>query len=182
MREVIGAYKNGNYHVIILNDGTMIRNCNEKEMIPEFPDSADVKLTNKCDMGCTFCHEASTKDGKHGKILNVPFLNSLHPYMQLALGGGNVLEHPDLIPFLIWCKGKNLIPSITLNQKHFIENIDNEIKKNREMIESLIVSMKKYNLDDKLIEDSIESYKKFYNLLIDAKKEVYKQEIEEGEM
>lgn len=68
------------------------------------------------------------------------------------------------------------------NKSIFIENIDNEIKKNREMIESLIVSMKKYNLDDKLIEDSIESYRKFYNLLIDAKKEVYKQEIEEGEM
>jgi len=68
------------------------------------------------------------------------------------------------------------------NKSIFIENIDTEIKKNREMIESLIVSMKKYNLDDKLIEDSIESYKKFYNLLIDAKKEVYKQEIEEGEM
>lgn len=68
------------------------------------------------------------------------------------------------------------------NKSIFIENIDNEIKKNREMIESLIVSMKKYNLDDKLIEDSIESYKKFYNLLIDAKNEVYKQEIEEGEM
>ena len=68
------------------------------------------------------------------------------------------------------------------NKSIFIENIDNEIKKNREMIESLIVSMKKYNLDDKLIEDSIESYKKFYNLLIDAKKEVYKQEIEEGEI
>ena len=68
------------------------------------------------------------------------------------------------------------------NKSIFIENMDNEIKKNREMIESLIVSMKKYNLDDKLIEDSIESYKKFYNLLIDAKKELYKQEIEEGEM
>lgn len=123
MREVIGAYKNGNYHVIILNDGTMIRNYG-KEMIPEFPDSMDIKITNKCDRECKFCHEASTKDGKHGKILNVPFLNSLHSYMQLALGGGNVLEHPDLIPFLIWCKDKNLIPSITLNQKHFTENID----------------------------------------------------------
>jgi MoaA/NifB/PqqE/SkfB family radical SAM enzyme len=123
MREVIGAYKNGNYHVIILNDGTMIRNYG-KEMIPEFPDSMDIKITNKCDRECKFCHEASTKDGKHGKILNVPFLNSLHQYVQLAIGGGNVLEHPDLIPFLIWCKDKNLIPSITLNQKHFIENID----------------------------------------------------------
>lgn len=125
MREVIGGYKNGNYHVIILNDGTMIRNCKEDIMVPEFPDSMDIKITNKCTgTNCLYCHENSGPDGKHGKILNVPFLNSLHPYMQLALGGGNVLEHPDLIPFLIWCKSKNLIPSITLNQKHFIENID----------------------------------------------------------
>ena len=61
MREVIGAYKNGNYHVIILSDGTMIRNCNEKEMIPDFPDSADVKLTNKCDRGCAFCFTPDTR-------------------------------------------------------------------------------------------------------------------------
>lgn len=125
MREVIGAYKNGNYHVIILSDGTMIRNCKEDIMVPEFPDSMDIKITNKCTgTNCLYCHENSGPDGKHGKILNVPFLESLHKYTQLAIGGGNVLEHPDLIPFLIWCKGKNLIPSITLNQKHFIENID----------------------------------------------------------
>ena len=104
MREVIGGYKNGNYHVIILNDGTMIRNYG-KEMIPEFPDSMDIKITNKCTgTNCLYCHENSGPDGKHGKILNVPFLESLHKYTQLAIGGGNVLEHPDLIPFLIWCK------------------------------------------------------------------------------
>ena len=125
MREVIGGYKNGNYHVIILSDGTMIRNCKEDIIVPEFPDSMDIKITNKCTgTNCLYCHENSGPDGKHGKILNVPFLESLHKYTQLAIGGGNVLEHPDLIPFLIWCKEKNLIPSITLNQKHFIENID----------------------------------------------------------
>ena len=69
------------------------------------------------------CHEMSTLDGKHGKILNVPLLNSLHQYTQLAVGGGNVLEHPDFLPFLIWCKEKKLIPSITLNQKHFMDNL-----------------------------------------------------------
>lgn len=123
MREVIGSYKNGNYTVVILSDGTLIRACKDDIMIPEFPDSMDIKLTNKCSGGCTYCHEASTNDGKHGKILNVPLLNSLHPYTQLAVGGGNVLEHPDFLPFLIWCKEKNLIPSITLNQKHFMDNL-----------------------------------------------------------
>lgn len=123
MREVIGSYKNGNYTVVILSDGTLIRACKDDVMIPEFPDSMDIKLTNKCSGGCQYCHEASTNDGKHGKILNVPLLNSLHPYTQLAVGGGNVLEHPDFLPFLIWCKEKNLIPSITLNQKHFMDNL-----------------------------------------------------------
>ena len=125
MREVIGSYKNGNYTVVILSDGTLIRACKDDVMIPEFPDSMDIKLTNKCSGGtnCKYCHENSSPDGLHGKILNVPFLNSLHPYTQLAVGGGNVLEHPDFIPFLIWCKEKNLIPSITLNQKHFMDNL-----------------------------------------------------------
>ena len=125
MREVIGGYKNGNYHVILLNDGTMIRNCNDDRMIPEFPDSMDIKITNKCTgTNCSYCHENSGPDGKHGEILNVPFLNSLHKYTQLAIGGGNVLEHPDFITFLKWCKEKELVPSITLNQKHFMENLD----------------------------------------------------------
>lgn len=143
MREVIGAYKNGNYHVIILSDGTMIRNCKEDIIVPEFPDSMDIKITNKCTgTNCLYCHENSGPDGKHGKILNVPFLESLHKYTQLAIGGGNVLEHPDLIPFLIWCKSKNLIPSITLNQKHFIENIDTVIYLVREnLIYGLGVSL-----------------------------------------
>ena len=123
MREVIGSYKNGNYTVVILSDGTMIRSCRDDVMVSEFPDSMDIKITNKCSGGCRYCHENSSEIGKHGKILNVPLLNSLNPYTQLAVGGGNVLEHPDFLPFLIWCKEKKLIPSITLNQKHFMENL-----------------------------------------------------------
>lgn len=125
MREVIGSYKNGNYTVVILSDGTMIRSCKDDIMIPEFPDSMDIKLTNRCSGGtnCKYCHENSSPDGLHGKILNVQLLNSLKPYTQLAVGGGNVLEHPDFLPFLIWCKERKLIPSITLNQKHFMDNL-----------------------------------------------------------
>ncbi|MBO7210513.1 MAG: radical SAM protein [Methanobrevibacter sp.] len=125
MKELIGSYKNGNYKVFRFSDGTMIRHTNESEYISEFPDSMDIKITNRCTgTNCQYCHENSNSCGNHGEILSVPFLNSLHPYTELAIGGGNVLEHPDFIQFLKWCKEKNIFANITLNQKHFVENID----------------------------------------------------------
>lgn len=60
MREVIDFHKNGNYSVILFSDGTMIRNCSFDKMIPEFPDSMDLKLTNKCSGGCRYCFTYDT--------------------------------------------------------------------------------------------------------------------------
>jgi hypothetical protein len=50
------------------------------------------------------------------------FIDKLHPYTELAIGGGNPLEHPNLVPFLEKCKKLNLIPSMTVNQVHFMKN------------------------------------------------------------
>ena len=120
----IGKVKNGNYWKCIADDGTLIKFNHEDKLIPEYPDSMDVKITNKCDMGCKFCHENSLPDGVHGDIMNAKFIETLLPYTELAIGGGNPLEHPDLIPFLEKCKKYKLIPNMTVNQKHFIENYD----------------------------------------------------------
>lgn len=118
-------YKNGNYKVHLnLDTGTKIRHNSLDNFYPEFPESIDIKITNQCDMQCKYCHEDSKPNGKHGNILDVKFIDSLHPYTELAIGGGNPLSHPDLIKFLEKCKDKNLIPSMTVNQKHFIDNID----------------------------------------------------------
>lgn len=38
-------------------------------------------------------------------------------------GGGNVLEYPDLVPLLQKMKNLHLISNITVNQKHFMENL-----------------------------------------------------------
>lgn len=124
MRSVIGVYKNGNYNVAMLSDGTKIRSCKDGKMIPAFAESLDVKLTNKCDMCCKFCHEDSKPDGKHGNIMNVPFIDSLHPYTELAIGGGNPLEHPQLEEFLAYCKDRKLIVNMTVNQVHFEKEFD----------------------------------------------------------
>ena len=50
------SYKNGNYIVAMdLTNGTKIRYNDLDFFKAEFPESADVKVTNKCSGGCSFC-------------------------------------------------------------------------------------------------------------------------------
>lgn len=123
-RELIGTYTNGNYTTKIYSDGTRIRETEEDEFIPAFAENCDIKITDSCNMGCSFCHEGSTPDGKHGDILNQKFLNTFYPYQELALGGGNVFEHPDLILFLENLKKQKVIANITVHQVHFMQNLE----------------------------------------------------------
>lgn len=118
MVKLLGAYKNGNYSVKILSDGTKIRETEEDEFIPSFAENCDVKITDKCDGGCSFCYEGCTPNGRHGDILNYKFLDTLHPYTELAING-NDLSHPDLIPFMMRVRKKNVILNMTVNQIHF---------------------------------------------------------------
>lgn len=120
----LGCYQNGNYQVTIFDDGTKIRENDFDWFTPEYPESMDIKITNFCDRGCPWCHENSAPDGTHGDILNSKFIDTLHPYTELAIGGGNPLSHPDLVPFLLKCKTLKLIPSMTVNQEHFIKEFD----------------------------------------------------------
>lgn len=118
-------YKNGNYDVYIdLDAGTKIRKNNLDFFEASTVESMDIKITNMCNMGCPMCHENSTIYGHHGDILSPSFLDNLHPYTELAIGGGNILEHPDIDEFLKRCKDRKFICNITINQKHFIESFD----------------------------------------------------------
>ena len=132
MNKLLSKYKNGNYNVVIFDDGTKIRYNNLDCLIPEFPESMDIKISNYCPFGCRMCHERSTKNGEYGKILNHSFIKTLHKGTELALGGGAVTYHPDLIPFLQELKEKGIITSITINQREWEETkikylIDNKL-------------------------------------------------------
>lgn len=123
MNKLLGVYKNGNYTVKLLADGTKIRETEADEFIPAFAENCDVKITDKCDGGCPFCYEGCTPNGKHGDILNYKFLDTLHPYTELAING-NDLSHPDLIPFLEKLKEKKVVTNMTVNQIHFERHQD----------------------------------------------------------
>ena len=117
------SYQNGNYQVHLdLNTGTKIRENDLDFLEPAFPESMDMCITYQCDKGCPFCYMGATVDGKHADLSDVKFLDTLHPYTEIALGGGNALAHPDLVSFLQKCKDKKLIVNITVNQTHFIKD------------------------------------------------------------
>ena len=120
----IAHYKNGNYFVDLYEDGTKVRYNDLDNLTPEFVESMDCKITNRCPMGCPMCHEKSTPDGDHGDIMHAEFVNKLRKGTEMAIGGGAVTSHPDLVPFLKKLKEIGVLPSITVHQKEFIKNYD----------------------------------------------------------
>lgn len=119
---LLGFYPNGNTLNAIFEDGTKIvyyPDGHKPEY--EYATSIDIKITNKCNNGCPFCFENSSPKGIHGN-LNHPIFDTLQPYQEIAIGGGNPLLHPNLISFLERMKKKKVICNITIHQKDFEEN------------------------------------------------------------
>lgn len=159
--KVLGKYKNGNANVVIFDDGTKIRTTKDDEFVFDHAENMDIKICDRCSAGCPMCHEGSTPDGKLADIMNAKFIDSLYPYQEIALGGGNVLEHPDLVPFLHKLKDLKVITNITLNQIHF--------EQNEELVQQLIDQELIYGLGISLVNPTlefIEKVKKYPNAVI----------------
>lgn len=158
---ILGVYKNGNYNVTILSDGTKIRRTEADEFIPAFPENADVKITDKCRQNCSFCYEGCTKEGKHAKLMNPDgtfaqnWMNTLQPWTELALNG-NDLDIPDLDMFLLKMQEKHIITNITVNQNQFLKHVDYlKYLTDKKMIYGLGISLNNVKSDSlwKLIKD-----------------------------
>ena len=121
----VAHYKNGNYSVFIdLKTGTKIRYNKEDTLTPSRPESIDVKITNKCNHQCFFCHENSTPNGKKASYKTMEkFVSDLPEYTEIAVGGGNLLEDTDHTEwFLRMLVRHNCIPSITVQQEDFLKH------------------------------------------------------------
>lgn len=172
--KLLSKYKNGNYNVSIFDDGTKIRHTNEDSFMPEFPECMDIKITNYCNMGCEMCHEKSTTAGKHGDILNQTFINTLHPYTELAIGGGNPLSHPDLVAFLKELKEKKIIANMTINIAHLMENtalVDTLIKE--KLIYGLGVSLPSDFFYGNGVTAALDTIKQYPNAVIHLINEIH---------
>lgn len=113
------SYRNGNTLVAIREDGTKYRYTPDgASPMPEYPESIDLKITDYCEENCPMCHENAGPKGCHGN-LNHPVLDSIQPYTELAIGGGNPMSHPGLYGFLQRMMQQKVICNITVHWNQF---------------------------------------------------------------
>lgn len=118
MPKILAKYRNGNCHVTLESDGTKTREY-DGEPHPKFPESVDLKITDYCDLNCSYCHECSSLKGKHASIETIhKVIQNLPAGVELAIGGGNPLAHPDIINILTMIKNTGLVANMTVNVQH----------------------------------------------------------------
>lgn len=119
-------YWNGNgYCEINKKNGTMITTVlTDEEFKPDFPLNIDMNISTVCTNGCPFCYEGCSANGKHADIKKYindknSFLYSIHEGTELALNGNEPL-HPDLELLLKFCKERNILANLTVNENTLI--------------------------------------------------------------
>ena len=118
------SYRNGNTLVAICADGTKLRYTPDGvNPAPEFPESIDLKITGYCEENCPMCHENAGKDGIHGNLEH-PLLDTIQPYTELAIGGGNPLTHPGLYEFLQRMRDRKVICNLTVHWNQFVKEYE----------------------------------------------------------
>lgn len=127
------GYVNGNYFVSYVETGGKTKSCFRvgDTFEPAFPDSIDIKITNQCSNGCPYCHESSCPDGKWFDMTKtLDILRDLskrtgNPGIELAIGGGNVLEDIDkTLEFVREVNDLGYRPCVTVSLRDFIHHAE----------------------------------------------------------
>lgn len=93
MIKKLGSYVNGNFVSTIYSDGTKVRENDLEFFKSAFPENIDIKISNRCDMGCPMCHEKSSINGKNADLKNLEFIDTLRPYTELACLSGETIVY-----------------------------------------------------------------------------------------
>lgn len=114
-------YINGNYLVSYdtRHPGSRVYTAlrRNEDFVPSFPDSIDLKITNKCNNGCAYCHENSNPSGKSFNLeRTLSVLSELPEHTEVAIGGGNIIEcYDDFLKLCYYLSGKGIYPRVTIN-------------------------------------------------------------------
>jgi radical SAM protein with 4Fe4S-binding SPASM domain len=97
------------------------RSLEEDPVRAPWPELVDISISNRCAKGCDFCYRDSTPDGASMSAADYDFvLDCLTsprwgtPF-QVALGGGEPLEHPELVDILDITSRHGIIANLTTN-------------------------------------------------------------------
>jgi len=97
-------------------DGTKVRFAVGSYTKASLPELVDIKITDFCSFGCSFCYQASTLQGKHASMENMDFIIAelaKAKVFEVAIGGGDPLEYPDIVEVLKKFKDAGIVPNFT---------------------------------------------------------------------
>jgi len=100
-RKVYRKDRTGHFSVFNYENGTKVRFAPTGVAIPKraaTPELVDVKITNYCGMGCTYCYQDSTAKGKHApteRLTSLAYNLKDMGVFEVAIGGGEPTDHPD---------------------------------------------------------------------------------------
>lgn len=140
--------KNGNYYILTQYENNKrlalrLSETADMELIPEHPELVDIKLTDVCHIGCTWCYQDSKSDSLHGDLDVIKtVIASLNPNVtEVAFGGGDVLQHPNIVEILEFSRYCGLDSSnITMNWQS-IMRYEDEVKKVMPLLDAIGVSI-----------------------------------------
>jgi hypothetical protein len=153
MKNITEKIKNGNYYILYgstYNQKEKVRLQVDSipDMIPEYPELVDMKITNACEHNCPFCYMSSTPNGKHANLEDIyGIIRKFKIKTEFALGGGNVLLHPDFDKIVSYIKINEHIANITIRYDD-VKNInENNIIKNaiNDYVSGIGLSVQKAN-------------------------------------
>lgn len=91
------------------------------------PELVDVKITDYCGYGCSFCYQGSTKQGKHAKLEDLEGIFDQLKDMncfEIAVGGGEPAHHPEFVEIIKMARARGLTFNFTAFGTDWIKNPD----------------------------------------------------------
>lgn len=120
--------------VFCMHDGTKIRYSVDGvgEVYLSFPELVDIKITDYCPYGCSYCYQDSTVDGQHADSVHlksmVDYLSSNGTF-ELAIGGGEPTLHPEFKQLVDYVTNKsNMVLNYTTRNLTFFKMPLGELK------------------------------------------------------
>lgn len=88
----------------------------EDRFIPSIPELVDLKITDYCPFGCSWCYQSSTRAGKHATMTSLRAIAKRlgdAEVFEVAIGGGEPTLHPKFVQILELFRGQGVIPNFT---------------------------------------------------------------------
>lgn len=110
------------------------RGVDEDPTCAPWPELADISISNYCTKGCSYCYRSSDEHGAFMSLKDYEHILTQLTHkkwgnvFQVALGGGEPLEHPNLISILNITRAHNVIPNLTTNGEKITIEICNALK------------------------------------------------------